>query len=152
MYGPDDYQEIDKQHDDISKVPTHGKGSRPGRKHLRCGCLCHFSIRILKKAPKRCLITYSEMNHIDNRGKPCHGQEVVDFVGTRAYHAPHISKELCQCVERCLLLGMSAECVHQKKFELVNDKLSSFQIEFDRNDFLSHDGIGNIERKLKHPQ
>ena len=86
-------------------MPTHGKGSRPGRKHLRCGCLCHFRICVLKKAPKRCLITYSEMNHIDNWDKPCHGQEVVDFVGTRAYHAPHISKELCQWVERYLLLG-----------------------------------------------
>lgn len=92
------------------------------------------------------------MNHIDNRGKPCHGQEVVDFVGTRAYHAPHISKELCQWVERCLLLGMSAECVHQKHRELVHDKVSSFEIEFDRNDFLSRDDIGNIERKLKHAQ
>ena len=92
MYGPDDHREIDKQPVDISEVPTHGKGYRPCCKHLRCGCICHFSICILKKAPKRCLITYSEMNHIDNQDEPCHGQEVVDFVGTRAYHAPHISK------------------------------------------------------------
>ena len=36
--------------------------------------------------------------------------------------------------------------------ELVHDKVSSFEIEFDRNDFLSRDDIGNIERKLKHSQ
>ena len=47
---------------------------------------------------------------------------------------------------------MSVECVHQKHCELVHDKVSSFEIKFDRNDFISHDDIGNIERKLKHSQ
>jgi len=73
------------------------------------------------------------MNHIDVGGKPCHGQEVDDFVGTRAYHAPHIRKELYQWVERCLLLGMSAECVHQKHRELVHDKVSSIEVNFDHS-------------------
>lgn len=151
-YGPEDYREIDQLPYDISKVPEHGKGSHLGCKHLRRGCLSHFSIRILKKALEHCLITYTDMNHIDDGGKYSHGQPVDDFVGTRAYYAPHISNKLQQWVEWCLLLGMSIECVHQKHCELVHDRVASFEVEFDRNDFLSRDDIGNIDRRLKHAQ
>jgi hypothetical protein len=100
----------------------------------------------LKNAPEHAMITYAEMNHIDITGKPCHGQEVDDFVGTRAYHAPHVSNELLQWVEICLLLGMLVECIHHKHCELVHDKVTSSKVEFDRNDFLTCDDIDNIER------
>lgn len=149
---PQDYRDIDALSYDISKVPEKVIGSRPGGKHLRHGCTCHFSVHISKKTPERALITYVEMNHIDITGKPCHGQEVDDFVGRRAYHAPHVSNELYQWVERCLLLGISPECVHHKHSELVHNKVTSSRAEFNQNDFLTRDDIRNIEMRLKHAQ
>ncbi|KAH9325144.1 hypothetical protein KI387_005322, partial [Taxus chinensis] len=52
-YGPEDYRPQDEAHYDISKVPKVGQNSRPGRKHLRRGCQCHFSIHVLMKLQDR---------------------------------------------------------------------------------------------------
>ena len=82
------------------------------------------------------MITYDEMNHINIIGKPCHGQEVDDFVGTRAYHAPHVINELLHMIERCLLFRMLIECIHHKHRELLHEKVTSSKVDFDRNDFL----------------
>ncbi|OIW15052.1 hypothetical protein TanjilG_13979 [Lupinus angustifolius] len=44
-YGPEDYRESDScTEDGTSTKPAFGKGSRPGRRHMMRGCLCHFTI------------------------------------------------------------------------------------------------------------
>ncbi|XP_039057707.1 uncharacterized protein LOC120201102 isoform X2 [Hibiscus syriacus] len=43
-YGPEDYRDCESGlGDDSNFKPTTGKGSRPGRRHMMRGCLCHFT-------------------------------------------------------------------------------------------------------------
>ncbi|KAH9299293.1 hypothetical protein KI387_030975, partial [Taxus chinensis] len=139
----------DEAHYDISKVPKVGQNSRPGRKHLRRGCQCHFSIRVLMKLQDRALITYNKMDHRDHEGKIFHGQETDDFRGSRCSLAPHISGALKDWVESLLLLGLTPELVHKKHRHMVHEKLTLFNGQTERDDFLSKDDIRNIEGKMK---
>ncbi|KAH9301055.1 hypothetical protein KI387_012638, partial [Taxus chinensis] len=91
--------------------------SRPGRKHLRYGCQCHFSIRVLMKLQDRALITYNKMDHRDDKGKIFHGQETDDFRGSCSL-APHISGALKDWVESFLLLGLTPERTEEHPFVL----------------------------------
>ncbi|KAH9287926.1 hypothetical protein KI387_032043, partial [Taxus chinensis] len=148
-YGPEDFKEEDALPYDKSKVPTRGTGSRPGRKHIKCGCQCNFNVRILMKRSEYALITYPQMDHVDNNNHICHGQKNHKFEGTRAYYAPHISKELQEWVEKLLLLGMPADIVLQKHREMVHEKLALFDGKTKRDDFLSSHDVQNIDTKIK---
>ncbi|KAH9316521.1 hypothetical protein KI387_025148, partial [Taxus chinensis] len=148
-YGPEDFKEEDALPYDKSKVPTRGTGSRPGRKHIKCGCQCNFNVRILMKRSEYALITYPQMDHVDNNNHICHGQKNHKFEGTRAYYAPHISKELQEWVEKLLLLGMPADIVLQKHREMVHEKLALFDGQTKRDDFLSSHDVHNIDTKIK---
>ncbi|KAH9312868.1 hypothetical protein KI387_027903, partial [Taxus chinensis] len=148
-YGPEDFKEEDDFPYDKSKVPTRGTGSRPGRKHIKCGCQCNFNVRILMKRSEYALITYPQMDHVDNNNHICHGQKNHKFEGTRAYYAPHISKELQEWVEKLLLLGMPADIVLQKHREMVHEKLALFDGQTKRDDFLSSHDVQNIDKKIK---
>ncbi|KAH9291546.1 hypothetical protein KI387_043259 [Taxus chinensis] len=148
-YGPEDFKEEDALPYDKSKVPTRGTGSRPGRKHIKCGCQCNFNVRILMKRSEYALITYPQMDHVDNNNHICHGQKNHKFEGTRAYYAPHISKELQEWVEKLLLLGMPADIVLQKHREMVHEKLALFDGQTKRDDFLSSHDVQNIDTKIK---
>ncbi|KAH9331162.1 hypothetical protein KI387_003270, partial [Taxus chinensis] len=139
----------DEAHYDISKVPKVGQNSRPNRKHLRRGCQCHFSIRVLMKLQDRALITYNKMDHRDHEGNFFHGKETDNFRGSRCSLAPHISGTLKDWVESFLLLGLTPELVHKKHRHMVHEKLTLFNGQTERDDFLTKDDICNIEGKMK---
>lgn len=85
---------------------------------------------------------------MDREGKTCHGQS-DEFLGTRRFFAPYISKQLHQWVESLLLLGMPKDAVHKKHKQAVHEKLTIFEGQSSRDDFLNMDDIGNIDRKIK---
>lgn len=75
LYGNKNFREIDaiKAQYEEDKRSKKGANSRPSRKHIRHGCQCHFSVQILAKKAHLALLTYLEMEHVDQDGKICHG-------------------------------------------------------------------------------
>ncbi|PQM33429.1 uncharacterized protein Pyn_40051 [Prunus yedoensis var. nudiflora] len=106
-YGPEDYRENESGVvDGSSTKPASGKGSRPGRRHMMRGCICHFTVKRLYTRPLLALIIYNQRNHVDKSGSPCHGILDQDAMGTRAMYAPRISEEQRQKVMSMLYVGI----------------------------------------------
>ncbi|KAG6643868.1 hypothetical protein CIPAW_08G016500 [Carya illinoinensis] len=119
-YGPEDYRESESGTGDVSNIkPASGKGSRPGRRHMMRGCLCHFTVKRLYTRPLLALIIYNQRKHVDKTGAPCHGRLDRDALGTRAMYAPRISEELRQKVMSMLYVGISLDNVIQHHMEVV---------------------------------
>ncbi|XP_059075214.1 uncharacterized protein LOC131053458 [Cryptomeria japonica] len=148
-YGPKDYKKKDAKPFDPSSIPKSGKGSRPGRVHTHHGFTCHFSTRIMVCKPNHVLIWYYQVQHVDKEGIPCHGQVNNEFLGMRSFFAPYISEQLHQCVESLLLLGMPVDAVHKKHKQMVHEKMTIFEGQSSRDNFLTMDGIANIDSKIK---
>ena len=148
-FGLEDYKEKDATPFDPSSIPKLGKGSRLGHKYTRCGCTYHFSTRIMVHRPNHVLIWYHQVQHVKKSGIPCHGQLKNAFFGSRSFFAPFISKKLHQWVKSLLLLGMPADVVHKKHKQMVHEKMTIFEGQSSRDDFLTMDDIGNIDRKIK---
>jgi hypothetical protein len=117
-YGPEDYRHRESGIvDATSAKPASGKGSRPGRRHMMRGCLCHFTVKRLYTRPHLALIIYNQRRHVDKSGAPCHGIFDVDAVGTRAMYAPRISDELRHRVMSMLYVGISLDNILQHHAE-----------------------------------
>ncbi|XP_068482225.1 uncharacterized protein [Phaseolus vulgaris] len=145
-YGPEDYRESDSGvGDGMSTKPVSGKGSRPGRRHMMRGCLCHFTIKRLYTRPLLALIIYNQRRHVDKSGAPCHGLLDRDAVGTRAMYAPRISDDLRQKVMSMLYAGMSLDKIIQHHTEEMQ-KQGGPQ---NRDDFLTRNDVRNMERTIR---
>ncbi|GMG99040.1 hypothetical protein Nepgr_000880 [Nepenthes gracilis] len=142
-YGPEDYRDCESGHLESSNIkPTSGKGSRPGRRHMMRGCLCHFTVKRLYTRPLIALIIYNQRNHVDKTGGPCHGILDRDAVGTRAMYAPRISDELRQKVMSMLYVGISLDNIVQHHMEVVEGHGGPQK----RDDFLTRNDIRNMKR------
>ncbi|KAK4277111.1 hypothetical protein QN277_015160 [Acacia crassicarpa] len=142
-YGPEDYRETESGIGDCSSTkPTSGKGSRPGRRHMMRGCLCHFTVKRLYMRPLLALIIYNQRRHVDKNGSPCHGILDRNAVGTRAMYAPRISDELRQKVMSMLNVGISLDNIIQHHAEVMQ-KLGG---PHNRDDFLTRNDVRNMER------
>ncbi|KAK6929062.1 hypothetical protein RJ641_005267 [Dillenia turbinata] len=145
-YGPEDYRDCESNIAECSTVkPSTGKGSRPGRRHMMRGCLCHFTIKRLYTRPFLALIIYNQRSHVDKTGAPCHGILDQDAVGTRAMYAPRISEELRQKVMAMLFVGISLDNIIQHHTEVVQ----SHGGPHNRDDFLTRNDVRNMERVVR---
>ncbi|KAL6980139.1 hypothetical protein U1Q18_021788 [Sarracenia purpurea var. burkii] len=145
-YGPDDYRDSGSGiADGASMKPASGKGSRPGRRHMMRGCLCHFTVKRLYNRPLLALIIYNQRNHVDKTGAPCHGILDHHAVGTRAMYAPRISDELRQKVMSMLYVGISLDNIMQHHMEEVQRHGGPHN----RDDFLTRNDIRNMERLIR---
>ncbi|CAK9166609.1 unnamed protein product [Ilex paraguariensis] len=145
-YGPEDYRDTESDLGDSSNIkPASGKGSRPGRRHMMRGCLCHFTVKRLYTRPFLALIIYNQRNHVDKTGAPCHGILDQDAVGTRAMYAPRISEELRQKVMSMLYVGVSLDNIIQHHTEEVQRHGGPHN----RDDFLTRNDIRNMERLIR---
>ncbi|XP_010249825.1 PREDICTED: uncharacterized protein LOC104592258 isoform X2 [Nelumbo nucifera] len=146
-YGPEDYRDSESGVGDGSNSkPTSGKGSRPGRRHMMRGCLCHFTVKRLYTRPLLALIIYNQRNHVDKTGAPCHGILDRDAVGTRAMYAPRISEELRQKVMSMLYVGISLDNIIQHHIEEVERHGGPCN----RDDFLTRNDVRNMDRVIRH--
>ncbi|XP_068652828.1 uncharacterized protein [Aristolochia californica] len=146
-YGPEDYRECDPSvNDGPNSKPSSGKGSRPGRRHLMRGCLCHFTVKRLYTRPLLALIIYNQRNHVDKSGAPCHGLLDREAVGTRAMYAPRISEELRQRILSMLYVGVSLESIIQHHLEEVEKHGGPSN----RDDYLTRNDVRNMERVVRH--
>ncbi|PIA42565.1 hypothetical protein AQUCO_02000185v1 [Aquilegia coerulea] len=145
-YGPEDYRDCESDIGDTTNhKPTSGKGSRPGRRHMMRGCLCHFTVKRLYTRPLLALIIYNQRSHVDKTGAPCHGILDRDAVGTRAMYAPRISEELRQKVMSMLYVGISLDDIiqhHTAEVERQGGPCS-------RDDFLTRNDVRNMERVIR---
>ncbi|XP_065849062.1 uncharacterized protein [Euphorbia lathyris] len=145
-YGPEDYRDADSATTDGSNVkPATGKGSRPGRRHMMRGCLCHFTVKRLYTRPLLALIIYNQRKHVDKTGAPCHGVLDLDAVGTRAMYAPRISEELRQKIISMLHVGISLDNIVQHHSEVVQGHGGPHS----RDDFLTRNDVRNMERVVR---
>ncbi|KAJ0090163.1 hypothetical protein Patl1_12843 [Pistacia atlantica] len=145
-YGPEDYRDSESSNADGSNIkPATGKGSRPGRRHMMRGCLCHFTVKRLYTRPLLALIIYNQRNHVDKTGAPCHGLLDRDALGTRAMYAPRISEDLRQKVMSMLYVGISLDTVIQHHMELVQGHGGPHN----RDDFLTRNDVRNMERVIR---
>ncbi|KAM3688004.1 hypothetical protein ACB098_10G120600 [Castanea mollissima] len=145
-YGPEDYRDSESGMGDGSNIkPASGKGSRPGRRHMMRGCLCHFTVKRLYTRPLLALIIYNQRKHVDKTGAPCHGILDQDAVGTRAMYAPRISEELRQKVMSMLYVGISLDTVIQHHMEVVQGHGGPHN----RDDFLTRNDVRNMERLIR---
>ncbi|XP_022730449.1 uncharacterized protein LOC111285324 isoform X2 [Durio zibethinus] len=145
-YGPEDYRDSESGLGDVSNFkPATGKGSRPGRRHMMRGCLCHFTVKRLYTRPLLALIIYNQRKHVDKTGAPCHGILDQDAVGTRAMYAPRISEELRQKVMSMLYVGISLDNIIQHHMEVVQEHGGPHN----RDDFLTRNDVRNIERVIR---
>ncbi|XP_048436370.1 uncharacterized protein LOC103965988 [Pyrus x bretschneideri] len=145
-YGPEDYRENESGLvDGSSTKPASGKGSRPGRRHMMRGCLCHFTVKRLYTRPLLALIIYNQRNHVDKSGSPCHGILDQDAMGTRAMYAPRISEEQRQKVMSMLYVGIPLDNIIQHHMELVQGHGGPHN----RDDFLSRNDVRNMERGIR---
>ncbi|RZC75316.1 hypothetical protein C5167_050798 [Papaver somniferum] len=141
-YGPEDYRHSDSGvGDNLNSKPQSGKGSRPGRRHMMRGCLCHFTVKRLYTRPHLALIIYSQRSHVDKTGSPCHGILDRDAVGTRAMHAPRISDELRQKVMSMLYVGISWDDIIQHHTDVVERHGGGPS---NRDDFLTRNDVRNM--------
>ncbi|TYK31403.1 uncharacterized protein E5676_scaffold455G007110 [Cucumis melo var. makuwa] len=145
-YGPEDYRvsEAGVRSSSIIK-PASGKGSRPGRRHMMRGCLCHFTVKRLYARPHLALIIYNQRKHIDKSGAPCHGILDRDAVGTRAMYTQRISEELRQKIMSMLYVGIPIENIVQHHSEVVQGHGGPQN----RDDFLSRIDVRNMERVIR---
>ncbi|XP_059641485.1 uncharacterized protein LOC132283540 [Cornus florida] len=144
-YGPEDYRNSEPGIWNNSKIkPASGKGSRPGRRHMMRGCLCHFTVKRLYIRPLLALIIYNQRNHVDKTGAPCHGILDQDAVGTRAMYAPRISEDLRQKVMSMLYVGISLDNIIQHHMEEVQKHGGPHN----RDDFLTRNDVRNMERLI----
>ncbi|KAL5975154.1 hypothetical protein ACLOJK_031833 [Asimina triloba] len=145
-YGPEDYRDCEAgMGDGPSNKPTSGKGSRPGRRHMMRGCLCHFTVKRLYTRPLLALIIYNQRNHVDKTGAPCHGLLDRDAVGTRAMYAPRISEELRQRVMSMLYVGISLDNIIEHHLEGVQKHGGPCN----RDDLLTRNDVRNMERVIR---
>lgn len=145
-YGPEDYRDSESGIGDVSNIrPATGKGSRPGRRHMMRGCLCHFTVKRLYTRPFLALIIYNQRKHVDKTGAPCHGILDLDAVGTRAMYAPRISEELRQKVMFMLYVGISLDNIVQHHAEVVQGHGGPHN----RDDFLTRNDVRNMERVVR---
>ncbi|XP_038696469.1 uncharacterized protein LOC119993399 isoform X2 [Tripterygium wilfordii] len=145
-YGPDDFRDSESNMGDDSNIkPTSGKGSRPGRRHMMRGCLCHFTVKRLYTRPLLALIIYNQRKHVDKTGAPCHGILDQAALGTRAMYAPRISEELRQKVMSMLYVGISLDDIIQHHAEVVQGHGGPHN----RDDFLTRNDVRNMERVVR---
>lgn len=145
-YGPEDYRDSESCIGDSSNMkPASGKGSRPGRRHMMRGCLCHFTVKRLYTRPHVALIIYNQRNHVDKTGAPCHGIHDRDALGTRAMYAPRISEELRQKVMSMLYVGISLDTIVHHHMEEVQRHGGPQN----RDDFLTRNDVRNMERLIR---
>lgn len=145
-YGPEDYRDSEPHIGENSSIkPASGKGSRPGRRHMMRGCLCHFTVKRLYTRPLLALIIYNQRNHVDKTGAPCHGILDQEAVGTRAMYAPRISEELRQKVMAMLHVGVSLDTIVQHHMEEVQRHGGPHN----RDDFLTRNDVRNMERLIR---
>ncbi|KAK2983122.1 hypothetical protein RJ640_022594 [Escallonia rubra] len=145
-YGPEDYRDGASGIGDSANIkPASGKGSRPGRRHMMRGCICHFTVKRLYTRPLVALIIYNQRNHVDKTGAPCHGILDRDAVGTRAMYAPRISEELRQKVMSMLYVGISLDNIIQHHMEEVQRHGGPQN----RDDFLTRNDVRNMERLVR---
>ncbi|KAL8537126.1 hypothetical protein ACS0TY_012345 [Phlomoides rotata] len=145
-YGPEDYRDVEPHiGENSSSKPATGKGSRPGRRHMMRGCLCHFTVKRLYTRPLLALIIYNQRNHVDKTGAPCHGLLDQEAVGTRAMYAPRISEELRQKVMSMLHAGISLDKIVQHHMEEVQRHGGPLN----RDDFLTRNDVRNMERLIR---
>ncbi|KAF9616838.1 hypothetical protein IFM89_032688 [Coptis chinensis] len=145
-YGPEDYRDSEGDiGDDTNNKPASGKGSRPGRRHMMRGCLCHFTVKRLYTRPLLALIIYNQQNHVDKTGVPCHGVLDRDAMGTRAMYAPRISEELRQKVMSMLYVGISLDNIIQHHVGEVERHGGPSS----RDDFLTRNDVRNMERAIR---
>lgn len=146
-YGPEDYRESESGMVDGSSMmkPASGKGSRPGRRHMMRGCLCHFTVKRLYTRPLIALIIYNQRMHVDKSGAPCHGILDQDAMGTRAMYAPRISEEQRQKVMSMLYVGIPLDNIIQHHIEVVQEHGGPHN----RDDFLSRSDVRNMERLIR---
>ncbi|KAJ4707996.1 Zinc finger protein [Melia azedarach] len=145
-YGPEDYRDSESSNGDGSDVkPATGKGSRPGRRHMMRGCVCHFTVKRLYTRPLLALIIYNQRKHVDKTGAPCHGILDRGAVGTRAMYAPRISEDLRQKVMSMLYVGISLDNVIQHHMEVVQGHGGPHS----RDDFLTRNDVRNMERVIR---
>lgn len=146
-YGPEDYRESESGMVDGSSMtkPAAGKGSRPGRRHMMRGCLCHFTVKRLYTRPLIALIIYNQRTHVDKSGAPCHGILDRDSMGTRAMYAPRISEEQRQKVMSMLYVGIPLDSIIQHHTEVVQEHGGPLN----RDDFLSRSDVRNMERLVR---
>ncbi|KAB1222177.1 hypothetical protein CJ030_MR2G023415 [Morella rubra] len=145
-YGPEDYRECESGTGDGSNSkPASGKGSRPGRRHMMRGCLCHFTVKRLYTRPLLALLIYNQRKHVDKTGAPCHGLLDRDAVGTRAMYAPRISEDLRQKVMSMLYAGISLDNVIQHHMDVVQGHGGPHN----RDDFLTRNDVRNMERLIR---
>ncbi|ERN03925.1 hypothetical protein AMTR_s00078p00196690 [Amborella trichopoda] len=145
-YGPEDYRDCDSGIGDFpNNKPTSGKGSRPGRRHMMRGCLCHFTVKRLYTRPLLALIIFNQKNHVDKTGAPCHGSLDRDAIGTRAMYAPRISEELRQRIMSLLYIGVPLDNIIQHHTEEVERHGGPCN----RDDFLTRNDVRNMERVIK---
>ncbi|XAR69325.1 hypothetical protein NMG60_11000865 [Bertholletia excelsa] len=145
-YGPEDYRDSESGIADGANIkPASGKGSRPGRRHMMRGCLCHFTVKRLYTRPLIALIIYNQRNHVDKTGTPCHGVLDRDALGTRAMYAPRISEELRQKVMSMLYAGISLDNIMQHHMEEVQRHGGPHN----RDDFLTRNDVRNMERLIR---
>ncbi|XP_042490648.1 uncharacterized protein LOC122070532 [Macadamia integrifolia] len=146
-YGPEDYRDSESGVCDSSNnKPASGKGSRPGRRHMMRGCLCHFTVKRLYTRPLLALIIYNQRNHVDKTGAPCHGILDRDAVGTRAMYAPRISEELRQKIMSMIYVGIALDNIIQHHMEEVEKHGGPCS----RDDFLTRNDVRNIDRVIRH--
>lgn len=145
-YGPEDYRDIEPYiGENPSTKPATGKGSRPGRRHVMRGCICHFTAKRLYTRPLLALIIYNQRSHVDKTGAPCHGILDQEAVGTRAMYAPRISEELRQKVMSMLHVGISLDTIVQHHMEEVQRHGGPHS----RDDFLTRNDVRNMERLIR---
>lgn len=145
-YGPEDYRDSESgQGDSNNNKPASGKGSRPGRRHMMRGCLCHFTVKRLYTRPSIALMIYNQRNHVDKTGLPCHGSLDRDAVGTRAMYAPRISDELRQRIMSLLYVGISMDNIMQNHIETVEKHGGPSN----RDDLLTRNDVRNMERVIR---
>ncbi|GFP80299.1 hypothetical protein PHJA_000173300 [Phtheirospermum japonicum] len=145
-YGPEDYRDNEPHiGENPSTRPATGKGSRPGRRHMMRGCICHFTVKRLYTRPEIALIIYNQRNHVDKSGAPCHGVLDQESVGTRAMYAPRISEELRQKVISMLHVGISLDTIVQHHVEEVQRHGGPHV----RDDFLTRNDVRNMERHIR---
>ncbi|KAF7830218.1 uncharacterized protein G2W53_012551 [Senna tora] len=145
-YGPEDYRESESSiAEGTNTKPASGKGSRPGRRHMMRGCLCHFTVKRLYMRPLLALLIYNQRNHVDKTGAPCHGILDRNAVGTRAMYAPRISDELRQKVMSMLYVGISLDNVIQHHTEVMQKQGGPHN----RDDFLTRNDVRNMERIIR---
>lgn len=145
-YGPEDYRDSESNlSDSANSKPSSGKGSRPGRRHMMRGCLCHFTVKRLYTRPLLALIIYNQRNHVDKSGAPCHGTRDRDSVGTRAMYAPRISDELRQKIMSLLYVGISLDDIVQHHSDVVQGNGGPHN----RDHFLTRNDVRNMERVIR---